>query len=328
MPITSPVERISGPSSGVGALEAVERQHGLLDRDVLAVAEPLTLARQVQLGDPLAEHDPAGELGQRHADRLGDERHRARGARVGLDHVQLAGVYGVLHVQQPDDADRERELARGRSGSARASPPRASAAAARRRCRPEWTPASSTCCMIPPIHTSAPSHRASTSTSIAFSRKRSRKISAVAVGPRRLAAADSRRGPRASRRSPSPVPRARRRGARAADSRRGSACASASCDRARGRIRRRLVAELGRAARRSAPRSSARSIASTLVPSSGTPAAASPAASFSGVCPPNCTITPSGRSTSITPSTSSASAARSRAGRRCRSRSRPSRGCS
>ncbi len=42
---------------------------------------------------------------------------------------------------------------------------------------PECTPASSTCCMIPPIHTSVPSHRASTSTSVASSRKRSRNIS-------------------------------------------------------------------------------------------------------------------------------------------------------
>src|SRR3954447_2117690 len=42
---------------------------------------------------------------------------------------------------------------------------------------PEWMPASSTCCMIPPIQTSSPSQIASTSTSIAFSRKRSRKIS-------------------------------------------------------------------------------------------------------------------------------------------------------
>ena len=92
MPITSPVERISGPSTRVGALEAVERQHGLLDRDVLAVADPLAPCGQAEVGDPLAEHDPAGELRERHADRLGDERHGARGARVGLDHVQLAGV--------------------------------------------------------------------------------------------------------------------------------------------------------------------------------------------------------------------------------------------
>ncbi len=39
---------------------------------------------------------------------------------------------------------------------------------------PECTPASSTCCMIPPIATSSPSQSASTSISIASSRKRSR----------------------------------------------------------------------------------------------------------------------------------------------------------
>ena len=39
---------------------------------------------------------------------------------------------------------------------------------------PEWIPASSTCCMIPAIHTSVPSQIASTSTSIESSRKRSR----------------------------------------------------------------------------------------------------------------------------------------------------------
>jgi hypothetical protein len=41
-------------------------------------------------------------------------------------------------------------------------------------------------------------------------------------------------------------------------------------------------------------RSSARSIASTEVPRMFTPAASSPAARFSGVWPPNCTITPRG----------------------------------
>ena len=35
----------------VGALEAVERQHRLLDRDVIAEAEPFALARQLELGD-------------------------------------------------------------------------------------------------------------------------------------------------------------------------------------------------------------------------------------------------------------------------------------
>ncbi len=41
-------------------------------------------------------------------------------------------------------------------------------------------------------------------------------------------------------------------------------------------------------------RSSASSIVSTLVPMMGTPALASARARFSGVWPPNCTITPSG----------------------------------
>ena len=39
-------------------------------------------------------------------------------------------------------------------------------------------------------------------------------------------------------------------------------------------------------------RSSARSMASGVVPRIGTPAFSSASASFSGVCPPNCTITP------------------------------------
>ena len=41
---------------------------------------------------------------------------------------------------------------------------------------PECTPASSTCCMIPPIQASLPSQSASTSTSRESSRNRSRKI--------------------------------------------------------------------------------------------------------------------------------------------------------
>ena len=105
-------------------------------------------------------------------------------------------------------------------------------------------------------------------------------------------------------RSPSPGRRARTRGGRAAGTR---PCSAA---RAPGRARwpSRTAAPPGRA-RWSSPwkreRSSARSIESTGVPSSGTPASARPCASRSGVWPPKDTITPSGCSTSITPSTSS-----------------------
>ena len=40
-----------GPEHGVGALEAVEGQHGLLDGDVVAEAEPFALAGQPERGD-------------------------------------------------------------------------------------------------------------------------------------------------------------------------------------------------------------------------------------------------------------------------------------
>jgi hypothetical protein len=58
------VERISGPST------ASDR---LLDGDVLADADPLTPLRQSEIGDPLAQHDAAGELRERQANRLGHE---------------------------------------------------------------------------------------------------------------------------------------------------------------------------------------------------------------------------------------------------------------
>ena len=127
-----------------------------------------------------------------------------------------------------------------------------------------------------------------------------RAVAGVAVG----AASGSRPAPRASNRSPSRGRRARSSGARAAGSRRRrrrSAPPPAWPPRPTGAPRRPSSSS-------SAPklgRSSARWIESTGVPSSGTPASASPRASFSGVWPPNWTITPSGCSSSTTPSTSS-----------------------
>ena len=79
-------------------------------------------------------------------------------------------------------------------------------------------------------------------------------------------------------------------------------------------------------------RSSARSMESGDVPRMETPASSSDSASFSGVCPPNCTThetsPPALRSRSMTPSRLRTSAARSTDGRRCRSRSRRSPDCS
>ena len=76
-------------------------------------------------------------------------------------------------------------------------------------------------------------------------------------------------------------------------------------------------------------RSSAMSIESGEVPMIGAPAASSARASFSGVWPPNCTITPFGLLlVRRSPARPRASAARSTGGRRCRSRWRRSPDCS
>ena len=54
----------------------------------------------------LAGHDARGDLGDRRADGLGDEGHGARGARVDLEHEDRAVLDGVLHVHQAADIQR------------------------------------------------------------------------------------------------------------------------------------------------------------------------------------------------------------------------------
>jgi hypothetical protein len=68
---------------------------------------------QPELGDPLAQHDATRHLGQWHAHRLRHERHRARRARVRLDHVQPTVVHRVLGVQQAHHAHTQRDVACG-----------------------------------------------------------------------------------------------------------------------------------------------------------------------------------------------------------------------
>ena len=136
MPITSPVERISGPEHVVDAApldgpEPLERQHRLLDRRSARATRqrrpPSPVRGQqalgAQLGDRRAEHHPGGRLGQRHAGRLRDERHRARGPRVRLQHVEDVGGQRELHVEQPADADAAGDRQRSARGPARAPSP-------------------------------------------------------------------------------------------------------------------------------------------------------------------------------------------------------------
>ena len=83
-----------GTQQGVGAREALERQHRLFDR----LQGGLGLGRQAQLGQGFASHHLAGHLGQGDAGGLGHKRHRARGAGVGLDDEHGLGAAGVtLH---------------------------------------------------------------------------------------------------------------------------------------------------------------------------------------------------------------------------------------
>ena len=102
--ITSPVERISGPrvaapgkrSAGNTASFAQARDgHGAL--------------RQAERGERLAEQQPHRVLDERHAGRLGDERHRARGARVRLEHAEPAAGDGELEVDQAARAEPARD---------------------------------------------------------------------------------------------------------------------------------------------------------------------------------------------------------------------------
>ena len=139
---------------------------------------------------------------------------------------------------------------------------------------PEWMPASSTCCMIPPTQTSSPSQSASTSTSIAFSRKRSRKISrrAVARVAAEVVGQAVARVDDLHRAAAEHVAT----GGRAAGSRPRRPAASASSIVVRGARRAAPCSPAARAASPKRPRSSARSIESTLVPRIGTPASCEP----------------------------------------------------
>ena len=83
MPITSPVDRISGPST-------MSTPANLLNGNTLSLTETWLrhrLARSALLGQRHAGHHLGRDLGQRHAGRLGDERHRAAGPRVDFEHV-------------------------------------------------------------------------------------------------------------------------------------------------------------------------------------------------------------------------------------------------
>ena len=95
------------PQHRVDAGEAGEGEHRLLHADMVA-------RRRLQRegGELLAGHDPRRDLGDGHADHLGDEGHGARRPRVDLENVDVAALDGVLHVHQTDDVERQCQFAR------------------------------------------------------------------------------------------------------------------------------------------------------------------------------------------------------------------------
>ncbi len=91
--------------------EAGEREHRLLDADMLCGARFEMLRRELEACQRFAGHDARRDFRNRNTNHLGDERHRARGARIDFEHVDVAVLDRVLHVHQAADLERKRKFA-------------------------------------------------------------------------------------------------------------------------------------------------------------------------------------------------------------------------
>ena len=173
--------------------------------------------------DPLAQHDPAGELRERHADRLGHERD-GTGGLVDWPRSRTARRWCPAYwTFSSPTTPILRAISRvaARICSSISSP--SECGGSTHALSPECTPASSTCCVDP-----ADPHLAAAiggegpvteSVHVDLGRVLEEAVQKDRTAPRRgLAAEVVLEDPRASRRSPSPVPRARRTGGRAAES--------------------------------------------------------------------------------------------------------------
>ena len=318
--ITSPVERISGPSTGSAPGKRANGSTAALTLTCVGGR----LGRQRELGERRARREPAGGLDEVDAGRLRRERHRPRRARVRLEHVDLAVGDRELHVQQADDAERRRRAGARRLDRTLVAARRATAPAARTTSRPSGSrpprrapsPRRRTCRLAVAervdvdldrvLEEAVDEHGARRRPAMAAART----SSGVVADPHRAAAEDVRRPhehrvadrarrPRPPRppTTPSPTPGSGRRAPPA-----------------------------GRRSARDPRRGRSPSYG---VPRIRKPAASIARASFSGVCPPNW-MHDADRLLALEhrEHVLRRRAARSRAGRTCRSRSRRSRGCS
>ena len=97
-----------GSQQSVGPWELHERKHRLLHR----IMPRPDLLGEVQLGQALPHHHQGGDLRQRSANRLGDERHGAGSPRVHLDDEHLAALDRVLDIHESEHAQFQSELSR------------------------------------------------------------------------------------------------------------------------------------------------------------------------------------------------------------------------
>ena len=106
-PSTSPVERISGPSTG-------STSGNMLNGKTASLTPKCGIERVLRPSSPsfLPEHDLGGELGHRDVADLRDQRDGPRAARVGLEDVDDIPGDRVLDVHQADDVQRDGDLAR------------------------------------------------------------------------------------------------------------------------------------------------------------------------------------------------------------------------
>src|SRR5690606_1368353 len=94
-----------GPEDWIDPDKASKGEYSLFDADVVKLA-----LLQFKGGERPARHHLGSDAGDRKPDHLGDEGHRTTGARINLQDVDLAILDGELHVHEPDDVERQREL--------------------------------------------------------------------------------------------------------------------------------------------------------------------------------------------------------------------------
>ncbi len=112
--MTSPVERISGPSAGSTPGNLLNGKTGLFTKKFGTGSMPFTMppVRCLKSCKLLTEHQADRNFGQRHAGGFTDERHGTRSARIHFEHVDFAVLDGILDVHQPDHVQGARELGR------------------------------------------------------------------------------------------------------------------------------------------------------------------------------------------------------------------------